>query len=81
MTDAEPWKWPTDADLAGLTLREKRRQHQIMANECRNRAGPMGADGKHKRPQWIERAILHQQEAAKLTTIILSFVGRDRDAA
>ena len=76
-----PWAWPSDDELASMPLRERRRQHQIMANVCRTRAGPMDAQGNHARPEWIERSRNHAHEASRLATVIASYAGRQEEAA
>lgn len=57
------WKWPSEEELSGMTLREKRRQYLIMANEAHGRAGPMGNDGNHPRPEWIATSKRYLEEA------------------
>lgn len=58
-----PWTWPSEADLAGMTLRERRRQYLIMASETRGKAGPMNADGQYPRPEHVATAKAYLQTA------------------
>lgn len=73
----QAWTWPTDDQLAAMTLRERRRAYLIMATETRSKAGPMDREGKIPRPQFVEQAKAYTEEAARLSTILASF----KDAA
>lgn len=73
----QAWTWPTDDELAAMTLRERRRSLLIMAHETRSKAGPMDRDGKVKRPQFIDEAKAYTDEAARISTLLASF----KDAA
>lgn len=64
------WSWPSDGDLAAMTLREQRRQYLIMAHQCRGKAGPMGDDGQHPRPEWIGKAKAYDEEAKRVASLI-----------
>lgn len=64
------WSWPTDDELASMTLREQRRQYQIMASQCRGKAGPMDNNGKHPKPEWIGRAQGYDAEAQRVAGLI-----------
>lgn len=68
----ELWCWPSEEELTGMTLSEKRRQYLIMASECRGNAGPMNSDGEHPRPEWLIRARNYSDEAQALTRHIAS---------
>lgn len=67
---AELWRWPSEEQLADMSLSEKRRQHLIMAHECSSKAGPMNAGGEHPRPEWIMRAREHRREAQDIAALI-----------
>lgn len=58
-----PWTWPSEADLAAMTLRERRRQYLIMAMETRGKCGPMDAKGQYPRPQFLTPAQAYRETA------------------
>lgn len=73
------WSWPSDEELASMTLREQRRQYQIMASQSRGKAGSMASDGKHPRPEWIIKAQHYEAEAQRIAGLISR--GAQADAA
>lgn len=65
-----PWAWPSDAELDAMPISEQRRNHLIMASQCRSRVGPMNADREHPRPEWLVRAAHHDSEVGRLNGLI-----------
>lgn len=65
-----PWTWPSEADLATMTLRERRRQYLIMAGETRSKVGPMKADGTFPQPEFLAQAQAYRDHASDLAAQI-----------
>jgi hypothetical protein len=78
VADFMPWRPLSDAEYAGLTVREKIRHHRIMASECRMRAGPQWKHGKPIAAEdmgemWREhrrKAAHHDQEAKRMQDML-----------
>lgn len=72
------WQPLSDAQYAALSLDAKIRHHQILANQCDVKAGPMWRDGKpadiSAMPEswhdWRRKAENHRNEARHLRQII-----------
>lgn len=75
--DTRAWFWPSEEELAGMTLRERKRQFTIMAVEARGKAGPMNDAGEHPRPEWLIKARNYDAEAKHLAGIIALSANRD----
>lgn len=73
----EPWTWPPGIE-ADLSLVEKIRFHQAMAQHWRTRAGPMWRNGRPAGPDELPdswrigtaRAQEHEADAARLRTLL-----------
>lgn len=68
--DTRAWFWPSEDDLASMTLHERKRQFTIMAVECRGKAGPMNDAGVHPRPEWLVKARNYDVEAKRIAELM-----------
>lgn len=75
------WTWPSEDELDGMTLTERRRSYLIMASQARGKAGAMGDDGTHPRPEWITRSKAYLDEAQRIAGYISRGAQKKLDAA
>lgn len=75
------WTWPSEQELEGMTLHERRRQYLIMAFEARGKAGPMSEAGEIPRPEWVVRSKAYLEEAQRIAGYIARGAQKRMDEA